>query len=217
MKILSGISVLALLMAGAVTPSFATLLSPGQTVVPGSTSGSFFPVTPVLIEPYSATPASGPADTGTVLTQVGTFTGNPFGANDLTFLYEVQVTSGDMARVTTSDFSGFNVDVAQVPVGGSTNAAVSADMNNLGVVGFNFTPPIGNELGPGMETYLLIVNTNATSFVPGTISVIDAATATVNGYAPAVAPEPSSLCLLGTGLLAAGAGFRRRMRFAAKK
>jgi len=214
MKILSGIPVLALLMVGAVTPSFATSLPVNGTVVP-NTVATFFGFNTLGViasESYSATPASGPPDTGTIETAVGTWSGNPFGPNDLTFVYIVLASSGDVTRVTGSDFAGFNIDVEQLAEGSNSNPAISADLNSLGVVGFNFTPPVSNELGPGKETYLLIVNTNATIFTAGTVSVIDAATATDPAFEPTVAPEPSTLSLLGTGLLAVGAGLRRRMR-----
>ena len=210
MKILSGIAVLALLTAGAATPSFATAITPGATVVPNTvTFGGTFTSLGSIATTYAID-----GDSGQVGASVGTWSLNPFGANDLTFVYQVFVNTGDVARVTGSNFSGFSLDVEQAPFGSSTNAAVTADLNTLGVVGFNFTPPLSNELTAGQETYLLIVNTNATAFNPGIISVIDGATATVDGFetTTAATPEPSTLSLLGTGLLAVGAGLRRKMR-----
>jgi hypothetical protein len=76
------------------------------------------------------------------------------------------------------------------------------------VVGFDFNP----NLLPVATSYLLIVDTNATGFTSGPMSVIDDNTFTTPGFAPANTPEPSTLSLLGTGLLAAGAGLRRKMR-----
>lgn len=213
MKILSGIAVLAVLTAGAATPSFATLLPVNGTVpVPVTTfvGADFTSLGTTGSQAYSVTSTSG-LDSGFIGASVGTYTLNPFGANDLTFVYQVFVSTGDVTRITNTNFSGFNLDVAQAPFGASTNAAETADLNTLGVVGFNFTPPLSNELTAGQETYLLIVNTNATNFTTGNISIIDGATATVAGFQPAATPEPSTLSLLGTGLLAVGAGLRRKM------
>src|SRR5215472_2965251 len=155
MKFLSGITVLAVLMAGAATPSFATLITPGQTVTtltgPVFNNSDFTTLASIGSQPYSQG-----ADAGQFGTSVGFWTHNPFGPNDLTFVYQVFVSAGDATRITASTFSGFNLDVSQSVYGASTNAAVSADLNSLGVVGFNFTPPVSNELGPGMETELLI-------------------------------------------------------------
>ena len=76
------------------------------------------------------------------------------------------------------------------------------------MVGFDFNP----NLLPVSTSYLLIVDTNANGFTTGPMSVIDDNTFTTPGFAPANTPEPSTLSLLGTGLLAAGAGLRRKMR-----
>jgi hypothetical protein len=212
MKVLSGISVLALLLAGATAPSFATALAPGGTVVPGApTPGGFTTLADTGVQNYSY---GNGVDTGTYESLVGTFTGNPFGANDMTFLYQVTVTGGDIQHI-----SGFNfgtgqwlIDVAQTsfsPFGG-TVAAATADFD-FGVVEFDFPGPNG-ALVPGDTSLLLIINTNAPTWTAGTIGLLDGGGTTEPGFMPAATPEPSTLSLLGTGLLAAGAGLRRKMR-----
>ncbi|HEX5284658.1 MAG TPA: PEP-CTERM sorting domain-containing protein [Bryocella sp.] len=215
MKILNGISVCALLIAGAVaTPSFATLLPDGGSVTPPPTVSltGFTVLNTTGTQGYSY--AAG-ADAGTYLSEVGTWAGNPFGASDLTFVYQVTVTAGDIQHISGSNFAGTLLDVAQSQTGTgfSTGERAAADATfNFGVVEFDF-PGAGGALTPGANatSYILIVNTNATSYSTGTIGLIDGGGTTVNGFMPGAAPEPSTLSLLGTGLLAAGAGLRRRM------
>ena len=104
---------------------------------------------------------------------------------------------------------GFNTDVfTNIDGSGTTQPSDAARSTSGVVVGFDFNP----NLLPVSTSYLLIVDTNATSWVAGPMSVIDDNTFTTPGFAPAATPEPSTLSLLGTGLLAAGAGLRRKMR-----
>lgn len=215
MKVLSGISVLALLMAGAATPSFATSLTPGSVVTPGvvTSAGS-------LVADTGAIAFNFGADKGTVEELVlNNVTANPFGASDLTFAYQITVTAGNIDNLTTGSFNipGISIDVAQDTLqifGHPTTQAVSASLTSDGsTLGFGFTPPDG--LTPGDTSFTLLVNTNLTTFQPGVFSLQDDQTGNFEGFvpaAPAATPEPSSLSLLGTGLLAAGAGLRRKMR-----
>jgi hypothetical protein len=216
MKALSGISVVAaLLIAGAATPSFATTLAPGTVVAPavvGNMTFTGLAETPVL-------PFNFGGDTGQVQELVGNWGGNPFGAGDISFIYGIEVTGGDILNLTSESFAipGIMLDVQQVAAylsgtfTGTLTPAVSASLTSDGTtVGFGFTPP--NGLMPGMTSYALIINTNLTTFEPGLFSLQDGQTENFQGFVPAgPIPEPSTLSLLGTGLLAVGAGLRRRM------
>ena len=216
MKVLSGISVLALLIAGAATPSFATSLTPGHVVVPNVVSGSANILADTGVINFSF---GSPADVGTVQeVVVSGFTASPF-ANDISFIYQITVSGGNIDNLTTESFAitGISIDVQQANEGiyGApfpTTAAATASLTSDGTtLGFGFTPPDG--LTPGDVSYLLIINTNMTTYQPGLFSLQDGQTQNFAGYVPgAPTPEPSTLSLLGTGLLAAGAGLRRKMR-----
>jgi hypothetical protein len=59
----------------------------------------------------------------------------------------------------------------------------------------------------------LVIETNATHYMPGWLSVQDGTAGYGAAFQPAPAiPEPASLVLMGSGLIAAG-GFLRKSRF----
>ncbi len=214
MKVLSGISVLALLIAGAATPSFATSISPGGVVVPGIESG-----TATILADTGVVNFNFGGDVGTVQEVVAQgFTGSPF-AGDISFIYQITVSGGNIDNLTTENFAapGLSVDVGQSSEGifgppyGSTEATVAAWTTDGTTIGFGFGLPDG--LTPGDVSYLLIINTNMTTYEAGAFSLQDGQTQNFDGFVPVgPVPEPSTLSLLGTGLLAAGAGLRRKMR-----
>jgi hypothetical protein len=211
MKIRSGISVLALLLAGAATPSFATILTPGSSVAPAVvlSNGTIVADTGQVAFNFGG-------DVGTVEEVVGTNTANPFGSNDIAFVYQISVTGGHIVNLTTENFNipGIQLDVTQddvslfaVPNTQAVSASLTSDGTTLGL---GFATPDG--LTPGDISYLLVVNTNLTSFEGGVFSLQDGQTQNFDGFVPAAAPEPGSLALLGTGLLGF-AGVARRKFF----
>ena len=151
----------------------------------------------------------------------------------LTFAYQVSDISGTslgtgvIEDLTSSVFTTFTTDVGYQILGSATSLFAAGGINPCtvgrtasgpgAVVSFDFfnaatTGPSGCSLVPGLHTSLLLVETDATNFTTGLFSAIDGATSTVVAYAPAAAtPEPSSLLLMGTGLVsAAGMLLRRR-------
>jgi hypothetical protein len=207
-KLAIALAVAAGLVASAL-PAHATALAPGGTVVPG----------------LGAVPVAGKvADTGVVafgnLTTGGFVqervfanAANPFGAGDLTFVYQFAVTAGDIGRLTASLYGAFATNVTQTNTLGMISA-FSADRGGSGdPIGFNFTNPPG--VTPGQTSQFLIIDTNATNFTAGNIGVIDAVTSNIPGFAPAgQVPEPASVVMFGLGF-AGMCGYTLRRRKAA--
>jgi hypothetical protein len=115
--------------------------------------------------------------------------------------------------------TGFRVDGSTLPGGlfvDGTVAPITAD-RNLGadVVEFSFLQTDVTKIHPGQSSDVLVISTDATHFAAGNVSVIGGGVATVASFEPAGAviptPEPSSLLLLGTGLLSALSVLRRKL------
>jgi len=133
---------------------------------------------------------------------------NVFGANDLTFVYQFNnaTTSGqDINRVTASDFGGFQTDVGYVT--GTGDIPDSVDRTSSNPVGFNFATGVL----PGTTSSVLIIETDATEFVPGHFSLIDDGVSLNPAFAPGV-PEPKTWAMMIAGLAFLGFAARRRKR-----
>jgi hypothetical protein len=187
--------------------------NPGDTVFPGLVP----PGTPTgtllasISENYSFSTTAGTTK-GIVKTAVYQEAGGT-----LDFYYQVfnDATSATaIARLTADTFTGFDtwlgfrVDCGALPCGAGfvdgTVQPVTADRNGAGsVVGFNFSPPDSAKVLPGTTSSVLVISTNATSYQPGDLSIIDGGTQTLPAFQPAV-PEPMSFMLLGSGLLCLG-------------
>lgn len=195
----------------------AHTLSAGDS---GITPDTFTPVTgTVLASVTGAAYAEVNAQSATVGT--GTYSAwvlsgdaqNSFGGLD--FIIQVNQLTGDIGRVTTSPFDSFLVDAGVTTtlnsvVSPGSVVPITEDRNTSNVIGFNFSPTI-----TGGGTEYLVIQTNATHFQPGSISIIDSGTANVVGFAPTAVPAPASLWG-GAGLLGLMGifGMRRRMQMA---
>ncbi len=117
-------------------------------------------------------------------------------------------------RYSMSSFTGYMVDVGTSPFGvHDPNTVSRSSLQGGDVISFNFDQ-FGNDVHPGETTVLLVIDTNARNFTNGFLSAQDGTAGFGVGYQPAGSPvpEPTSLMLLGSGVLAAGSLLRKRWR-----
>ena len=132
---------------------------------------------------------------------------NPFGG--LTFTYQLfnSVAGVDsMGRLTVNGWDALPTDVShQIPLAGLAPFAATRDANG-NVVGFNF---FGPELMPGMTSAVLVVQTSLPTFTDSFASVINGSVVSpIYTFAPV--PEPTTIALVGLGLVGVLALRRRR-------
>jgi hypothetical protein len=171
----------------------------------------------------------------TLSAAVYTDSDNTFCAGCLDFVYQVsngatapgKTPPDGVGRVTAIDFTGWQTDVGYTltapPAGteagcGScsfvdgTVAPGLVDRNTDSTVGFQFeSTPFSAAIAPGETSNVLVIETDATVFGAGAAAALDGGTANFAAFDPA--PEPTTVLLMGLGMLAlAGVGRFRRNR-----
>jgi hypothetical protein len=147
----------------------------------------------------------------------------------LDFLYQIKRVSGGLGpgalndainQVTVTNYAPSTTDVGYcsactdlIANGGGGYYAPTSESRSGGIgdtVRWNFDIPVTGGIDSLRESYVLVVKTNRTAVVPGSISLIDGGVATVPGLGPV--PEPASVGLLLGSLFGAGLFVARRFR-----
>lgn len=182
-------------------------IAPGgalTTLTSGTATGTV--LASVLNNPFTIVGSGAGSGTYNVLVYQDTL--NPYASGDITVAFNFTIATGDVSRVTLTDFAGFQTDVvASGP--GAAPLAVSRTNDGTGV-GFSFIPNLNSPATS--ETFY--IRTNATTYGTGSILFQDGGQGSGPSFAPAPLPATASM---GFGLLGCLGGFgllRRRRQLA---
>jgi hypothetical protein len=122
------------------------------------------------------------------------------GTSTLDFYYAIVNDGGSRQGITTvasSSFTGLLTDVDSLADSGGDVGSTSATRDfSGGIVQFNFA----NSVLPGQASNFVFIKTDSSTFGAGTVVLMsNDGMASVKGFAPV--PEPTSILLLGVGVL----------------
>jgi len=154
----------------------------------------------------------------------GATVGNGECAACLTFLYQYTDSSaqngytGSISNTTATSFAGFQTVVGYSTVAPTNNAGFS----NSGSVAPSTVDRLTNPtvewdyaaFNPGMTSDIMVVETTATSYLPGVTAGIGEVTASVSAFGATslqTTPEPTTMVLFGSALVGLGL-IRKRIR-----
>ena len=206
------LSLLTVALLGIAVPfSYGSVLAPGSTAAPDIFSNSSGFTLLATTGAVNLNPQAGVSFNATYQENVVRDVNNVFCIGCLDFLILVpNAGPGTIERIFTSSFTGFSTDVGYNSTSGGVAPSTVDRGANGSVIGFNFPLP-GAAIGTGQGSAILVIETNATNFTTGAVSVQDGVTAAGTGYAPSAIPEPTSMILLGTGIIVV-VGWRKMAR-----
>lgn len=212
------------ILAGVMLVSAARAVNMG----PGSGTFSVSELNPVGATTVFSTNVSWGASfsfSGTLTSSVVTNdSSNPFGLNDLTFIYQFSINSNSGpvhpgTGFSVGNFSTFSTDVSYLAGTGIAPFTFnrSGESPTEGdTLAFSFAQILSfTVVAPGTNSAMLVVQTDATQWAPSISSIIDSsAFPDIATLAPVDAvPEPTTIALTGFGALAFAALKRRQNNF----
>jgi len=163
------------------------------SVIPAALIPNGFPTTPTqeLSGTYTQTNALNVV-TGTGTYNIQVYSPDANNSNLTTIVFTVGVTSGDVNRITLTDFGAFTTDVYVSSLAGENALFVDRLSDGGTTLGFQFNQfPLVDGLNAGDTTATFIIRTNAPNYTLGSLAVIDGGIASVISFAPAV-PLPAT-------------------------